>query len=46
MTKVKVTFANGVVRSAKAKTVEAAVAKVKKYADGAAITDVAVRGDA
>jgi hypothetical protein len=44
MTKVKVTFANGVVRSAKARTAEAAIAKLKKYAGGAAIVDVAVRG--
>jgi hypothetical protein len=44
MTKVKVTFANGVVRSTKAKTVEAAVAKLKKYASGVAVVDVAVRG--
>lgn len=44
--KVKVTFANGVVRSAKAKSVEAAVAKLAKYAGGAAVTDVAVKGAA
>lgn len=48
MMKVKVTFANGAIRSTKAKTdsdadVEAAIAKVTKYADGAAIVMVAVR---
>jgi hypothetical protein len=44
MIKVKVTFASGAIRSGKGKTIEAAVAKLTKYADGAAIIDVAVRG--
>jgi hypothetical protein len=46
VTKVKVTFANGAIRSAKAKTVEAAIAKLRKYADGSAIVNVAVKGTA
>jgi hypothetical protein len=44
VTKVKLMSANGVVRWAKATTFEAAIAKVKKYAAGTAITNVAVRG--
>jgi hypothetical protein len=43
MKKVKVTFANGAVRSAKAKTVEAALAKLKVYAKGTTIVSVAVK---
>ena len=43
MQKVKVTFANGVVRSTRAKTVDAAVAKLKKYAGGTAVVSVAVK---
>lgn len=43
MQKVKVTFANGAVRSAKGKTVEAALAKLKVYAKGTSIVDVAVK---
>jgi adenosyl cobinamide kinase/adenosyl cobinamide phosphate guanylyltransferase len=47
MVKVKVTFANGVVRSGKGKTAEAAVAKLKKYAGSlGAITAVDVKGAA
>jgi hypothetical protein len=44
VTKVKVTFANGAVRSTRAKTAEAAIAKLKKYADGSAIVAVSVKG--
>ena len=47
MIKVKVTFATGAIRSGKGKTVEAAVAKLAKYAGNlGAITDVAVKGAA
>ncbi|MBO0705560.1 MAG: hypothetical protein J2P39_09590 [Candidatus Dormibacteraeota bacterium] len=45
MIKVKVTFATGAVRSGKGKTVEAAVAKLKKYAGSlGAVVAVDVKG--
>jgi hypothetical protein len=47
MIKVKATFANGAIRSTKAKTVEAAKAKLAKYAGNlGAITAIETKGAA